>query len=152
MLETQSVSPVSGNLVNPRRRRVFDKALRLVNEPWQVFSDYSAGAGSVHRHVPSDNESCTRIAPQRKQILVGTVDADRRNLDRGNFGGSDSTRDCHAMRKSLHSPTVFFPPDPEENVIMTTTGFAAPWAVGHVPTQYTIFARHKSQSPLPHAI
>ena len=39
---------------------------------------------------------------------------------------SDSTRDCHAMRKSFHSPTVSFPPDPEEfvEVFLTTTGSA----------------------------
>ena len=102
------MSPVFGNLVSPLMDWVFGKALRLVNEPLQVFSDYSAGAGSAHHHVPTDNESYTRVAPWRRQMLVGTVDTDRRNLDTGGFGGSDSTRDCHAMGKSFHIPDGFF--------------------------------------------
>ena len=47
------MSPVFGNLVSPLMDWVFGKALRLVNEPLQVFSDYSAVAGSAHHHVPT---------------------------------------------------------------------------------------------------
>ena len=45
-------------------------------------------------------------------MLGKIVDTDRRKLDTGGslaVSGPDSTRDCHAMRKSFHSPTVSFP-------------------------------------------
>ncbi len=72
-------------------------------------------------------------------MLGKSVDTDRRELDTGGslaVSGSDSTPDCHAMGKFVHSPTVSLPPDPEEFVFMTTTGFAVRYAIGHVPIRY----------------
>ena len=50
-------------------------------------------------------------------MLGKIVDTDRRELDTGGsvaVSGSDSTPDCHAMGKSVHSPTASLPPDPED--------------------------------------
>ena len=65
-------------------------------------------------------------------MLGGNEDTDRRNLDTGgslavsDFMESDSTGDCHAMRKSFQSPTLFFHLDPKEfiEVLLTTAGSA----------------------------